>query len=241
MISVPGSSTPVPVPFVSQGTLNVDHQGRFTLHSTISLGGKVQEGDVGGSIQVNPDCTATETDAAGGVGRMVILDHGNEMRAMATKSFLAPMTGIAYFRRISWSEPHCTSAMVRGVYGGSGVGTHMIPVPGQSQPVPVPYSAIFSMTFQPNGSGTGEATASMAGNVWNVQFPAFSIAVNPDCTAVLNWKATVFEQTSTGTVKYIVLDDGNELIGMETANSIGLPIELENHKRISVTPVPLDR
>src|SRR5512140_2785317 len=60
-INVPGSSTPMPAPFVALGTVKIDNQGRYTAHGTASAGGQVQDADWSGSIQVNPDCTATDT------------------------------------------------------------------------------------------------------------------------------------------------------------------------------------
>ncbi|MGJ5814812.1 hypothetical protein [Paludibaculum fermentans] len=243
IMTLPESSTPVPVPFASLGVMKIDKQGRYTAHATTSVGGQVQELDLTGSIQVNADCTATEICAAGPLpcaDRLVIL-NANEMRMMPTQYPLGPATGLADFRRLSWGEPHCSAAMVRGLYGGSAEGTFMIPIPGQSQPVPTPFSGLFVMSFQHGGTGTGAATASMAGAIIDVEFPKMSIEVNPDCTAMMKYTDGVSSQMPgrvfSGTLKYIVLGNGNELIGMETESSIGLPVEVENHKRISLLPM----
>jgi hypothetical protein len=224
--------------------MDVDRLGRYTAHATLSVGGQVQDIDFPGQIQVNADCTATDTYTLGpveGTDRLVILDNGNEMQAMPTKHPLGPVTGRAYFRRIARGnrEPRCTTAMVRGVYGGTGEGTMMIPVAGQPQPVPTPFSGIFSMAFHGRGTGSGTVTTSLGGNVFDLEFPVMSMEVNPDCTATLEWTAVSTQmpgQTFTGTVKYIVLDHGDELMGLEIKDSIGLPIEVENHKRISMAP-----
>ena len=49
-------------------------------------------------------------------------------------------------------------------------------------------------------------------------------------------------QTFTGTVKYIVLNYGNELIGMDTEANTGLPaVVLDNLKRISMVPIVPDQ
>lgn len=246
MMNVAGSSTPVPVPFASLGPVKVDDQGRYTLHGTSSIGGQIQDADSSGSIQVNPDCTGTATDSFGGAARLVILENGNEIRSMATKGPLGRAAGIGYFRRIAWREWYwpCTADMVRGEYRGTAEGTYMVPVPGQPQPVPTPFSGIFTMSFQHGGTGTAVATASMAGTIFDVEFPKMSIEVNPDCTATMKYTGGFKQlpgQTFTGTIKYIVLDYGNELMGMETESNVGLPIELENHKRISMIPVGPDR
>ena len=246
MMNVPGSSTPVPVPFASLGTMNISYQGSYTGHGTISVGGQVQDVDLSGSIQVNPDCTATDTYTVGslpGADRLIILDSGNEMRMLPTKHPLGPVAEMAYLRRIAWGEPQCTRDMVRGAYAETAEGTLMMPVPGQSQPVPAPSSVITVDTFQYGGTGTAVSTASFGGAILDFQFPKMSMEVNPDCTATLKWSGVSKQlpgQKVVGTVKYIVLNFGNELIGLETENSGGLPIMLTNAKRISMMPLPPD-
>ena len=239
----------MPAPFVALGTVKIDNQGRYTAHGTASAGGQVQDADWSGSIQVNPDCTATDTYTYGpfqGADRWVILGSGNEMRSFPTKLLGSPTAAMYYYWRIArGEEPNCTSDMVRGVYGGSAEGIYMIPVPGQPQPVPTPFSGIFTQTFRYGGTGTAVATGSMGGSIFDVEFPEMSMKVNPDCTATMKYTGGVSKQLPgqkfSGTVKYIVLNDGNELIGMETESNVGLPIVLENHKRISIIPLAADR
>lgn len=244
MMNLPGASTPVPVPTVQLGVVRIDYQGRYTGHGTMSVGGQIQQFDVAGSIQVNPDCSATDTFTAGpsqGAGRYVILDNASEMRAMATKFPLGPAAGIAVYRRISWGEPYCSGDMVRGEYRGSAEGTYMVLMPGQPQPAPMPFSGIFNRTFQHGGTGTAAATASIAGAIVEVEFPNQSIVVNPDCTATVKYTGGVSKQmpgqTFSGAINYIVLNYGNELIGMETESNVGLPVELEHQKRLLMFPL----
>lgn len=248
MMQIPGSSSPVPVPFAGLGIMKVDNQGRYTVHGTTSAGGQVQDVDFSGSIQVNPDCTATATHASGSVqstDRMIILDGGNEMQSMPTKFDLGPFAGLFYFRRIAWGEAHCGDYMVRGVYAGPRDGTQMVPVAGQSQPVPVPFSAIHTATFHNGGTGTGASTASLGGTIVDFEFPSISIAVNPDCTATMKYTGVSRQfpgQTFTGAVKYIVVNYGNELIGIDTEANTGLPaVVLDNLKRISMVALVPDR
>jgi hypothetical protein len=244
LMTVPGSPMPVPMPFVSLGTMRIDWQGRYTGQGTISVGGQVQDMGFSGSIQVNPDCTAVEAGSVGPLqtaGRLVILDNGNEMRELPTTHPLGPVIELAYFRRLSWGEPHCQSETVRGVYQGSGAGTFMVQVPGQPQPVPSPFAGLFTMNFDGDGTGSGVASASLAGSLADVEFPEISMKVNHDCTATLEYKGSVKQapgQVFSGTIKYIVLAHGNELLGMEVVSSIGLPIELESHRRIAMRPLP---
>jgi hypothetical protein len=248
MMNIPGSSSPVPVPITGLGIGKIDYQGRYTVHATISVGGQIQDVDFSGSIQVNPDCTATATYKSGsaqGADRLIILDGGNEMRSMPTKFPLGPFAGMFYLRRVAWGEAECGGSMVRGVYAGPREGTQMMPVPGQSQPMPVPFSAIHTATFQYGGTGTAASTASLGGTIVDFEFPVISIAVNPDCTATMKYTGVSKQfpgQTFTGTVKYIVVDHGNELIGMDTEANTGLPaVVLDNLKRISMVPIVPDR
>jgi len=242
MMSIPGSSSPVPVPFTGLGIGKIDFQGRYTVHATMSAGGQVQDVDFSGSIQVNPDCTATDTYTSGsvqGADRLIILDYGNEMRSMPTKFPLGPFAGMFTLRRIAWGDAYCTSNMVRGTYAGWREGTLMMPVPGQPQPVPLPFSALVSFTVQSGGTVTAASTASMGGSIVGFEFPKASLQVNGDCTATLNWNAVSKQfpgQTFTGTLKYIVLNYGNELMGMDTQSSSGSSIVIENDKRISMMP-----
>lgn len=245
LMNIPGISSPVPVPFTGLGIGKIDHTGRYTVHATMSAGGQLQDVDFSGSIQVNPDCTATATYTSGsvqGADRLVILDGGNMMQSMPTKFPLGPFAGMFYLRRVAWGEAQCGGYMVRGVYAGPREGTQMVPVPGQSQPAPVPFSAIHTATFQNGGTGTGASTASLGGAIVDFEFPGVSIEVNPDCTATMKYTGVSKQfpgQTFTGTVKYIVLNYGTELIGMDTEANTGLPaVVLDNLKRISMAPVP---
>jgi hypothetical protein len=244
MMSVPGSSAAVPVPFAALGIGPIDHQGRYTVHATISIGGQVQDVDFAGSIQVNSDCTASDTYTSGsaqGADRLVILDNGNEIRSMPTVFPLGPAAGMFYFRRVSRGNPQCGSGMVRGAYVASREGTLVMPIPGQAQPVPTPFSAIATATVQWDGTGTAASTASLGGTIVNFEFNKASIQVNPDCTAALNYTAVSKQfpgQTFTGSLKYVVLNNGDELIGMDTESTGVLPIVLEDMKRISMMPFP---
>ncbi len=248
MMNAPGSSSPVPVPLTGLGIGKIDYQGHYTVHATMSVGGQLQDVDFSGSIQVNPDCTATTTYTSGslqGADRLTILDNRDEMLSMPTKFPLGPFAGMFRFRRLSWVDAQCTSDMVRGVYAGPREGTQMMPVPGQSQPVPVPFSAIHTATFKYGGTGTAVSTAALGGTIVDFEFPRTSIAVNPDCTATMKYTGVskLFPgQTFTGTVKYIVLNYGDELIGMDTEANTGLPaVVLDNLKRVFMVPIVPDR
>jgi len=246
MISDPGSPAPKPVPYASLGIMEVDFQGRYTAHATISVGGQIQEVDFPGFVLVNADCTATDMYTIGpaeGMDRLVILGNGDEIEGMPVKHPLGPVAGTFRFRRITQGnrKPRCTAHMVRGVYAGLREGTQMMPIPGQAGLVPVPFSAIHTGTIRNDGTDTAASAASMGGVIANFEFPSVSIAVNPDCTATMTYTgvSTQFPgQMFTGAVKYIVLNQGDELIGMDIEANPGLPgVVLDNLKRISMAPV----
>jgi hypothetical protein len=235
MMPAAGSPVPVPVPFVSQGLMRVGPGGGFALHATISVGGQVQDVDLTGTIQVNADCTGTAVDSIGGATQLVIVGS-DEMLMVSTKHPLGPATDMARFRRVARGEPRCTNATVRGVYRGSAEGLFMVSFPGQPQPVPMPFSGIFSMAFDGDGGGSATATALMGGTLADVTFSDLSMTVNRDCTATLKYSGVVKQlpgQLFSGTLRYIVLDHGDGLIGMEIESSVGLPIELESHRRVA--------
>jgi hypothetical protein len=225
-----------PVPFASLGVATFDHQGRYLMPGKISVAGQIHTFAVPGSIQVNPDCTGTDTYAEG-TDRFVILDNGNEMHWMPTKHSLGPVAGRAIFRRIAhsqWNAP-CTTDMLRGLYGGTAQGTVMIVPPGQEQRMPVPYSGIITGRFQPGAAPTVTSTASLAGNIVDFEFPTFSYRVNPDCTAIGEWTAVSKDMPPvSGTTMWVVLDGGKELLGLETSNTAGPGVVIQNLKRISI-------
>ena len=61
MMNLPGGSGPVPVPYAGLGLEKIDNQGQFTVQGSLNAGGQVQAVNFTGSIQVNPDCTSTDT------------------------------------------------------------------------------------------------------------------------------------------------------------------------------------
>jgi len=244
LVTVPGSAAPTPVPVVGLGIQKIDYQGQFTVQSTLNAGGQVQSGTFSGSIQVNPDCTATDTYSIPGVpgkgtDRLLILGNGTEMRLMPMVGALGPMTALAYYRRISWGDPQCTSDMVHGVYGGTADGLFLMAVAGQSQPVAMPYSGILAMTFPYTGKGTGAATTSIPGTFLDWSFPEAVVAVNADCTGTIKWKAAPkgSPQVGSGSDNIIVLSNGDELWSLQTQNYAGVPIIIEKYRRISTLPV----
>jgi len=151
MMNVPGSSQPVPAPTVGLVIFKIDWQGRFTATGTLSIAGQISPGEVDGTFQVNPDCTATATFTmtpegmsqplpGQGIERLVIVDNGNEMRSMPTQSPMGQTVQLETLRRMSMGEPHCSNATVAGTYGSTWQGYVMMSLSGQAQSTPVPVS-----------------------------------------------------------------------------------------------------
>jgi hypothetical protein len=216
--------------------MKVDSDGNYTAHGTVTLGGQFQDNDWSGSISVKPDCTASVTTtypSFAGLAKMVIFDNGTEMRLMEMRSPLGPVANMAYMRRISWGEPSCTADMVRGTYAGWREGTLMMPGSGVSQSVTVPYSALVTFSVASGGALTAASTASMGGTVGDHVVNG-SVQVNPDCTATMNW--SVPSGMSTGTIRYVVLNYGNELIGIDMQSNGPASMSIESDRRISIAP-----
>ena len=239
MTLAPGSSTPVAVPFVGFGVQKIDYQAKFTLNGRLNAGGQIQSIQVTGSIQVDPSCTATDSYTLPGVpgvrsDRLLIFDNGNEMRLMGTN---AGGVAAATYRRVAWGEPQCTTDMVHGVYGGYFDGAYRMIPPGQTDATVVPSSGIVGATIQWDGTGSGVATMSFGGAVVDVTFPQLTLQVKPDCTATMSWKAVSRSGNENGQEQFIILNNGNELWGMQTQNSSATPITVNRFKRLSMTPV----
>lgn len=242
MMPGPGNTAPVAVPFVGLGLQRIDYGGRFTVAGTINAGGQVQNVKVTGTISVNPDCTASDVYTLPGVpgqrsDRLVILDGGNEMMMMGTNPGSA---GFASYRRLSASEPQCTTGMIHGVYAGALNGVVLMPPPGQSQPAPFPFLQIGVVTWDYAGKATGATTINAGGNLVNYVYPEMQLTVNADCTGSVKWKAGPkgSSQFGSGANDVVVLNNGDEVLLIPTANPGGPAIAVGRFKRISTLPVP---
>lgn len=229
-----------PFLFASVALADVDLEGNFSGPLTVNIGGRVLNGAWGGTITVNPDCTAIIKHHVVGVTgeatlRAWILDAGEMVAMGIAAGEIGTPTGLNYWRRVSWGHAACTSHMVRGVYAVTYLGSFFIPSPGQTQPTPMPFSMIGAMAFDHEGAGSGAATISMAGSITETVFPEVSITVNGDCTATATWKNAA---NGSGMDQMIVLDHGNEIISMPVQSTSGAPMMIGMLTRMSMTPVP---
>jgi hypothetical protein len=243
-VKIFSSATSTPVLFANVALANVDYQGNFSGPLWVNIDGRVLKGEWGGTITVNPDCTAMAKHHVVGIPgeateRVWILDGAREMAGMATIGEIGKPTGLSHYRRVSrgdpaWGNPGCTSDMVRGVYAGTYEGNFFLPSTGQTA-TPTPFSMISALTFDHNGAGSGKATMSVAGYVHEIVFAEASISVNADCSAVGNWRDAA---NGSGKDQMIILNNGDEIISMPVHNSRGSPLMIGTLKRVSMTPVP---
>ena len=121
------------------------------------------------------------------------------------------------------------------------MGTLLRTAAGQSQPVPAPVSSIGAVAIDYAGKLTGAATVSVSGNMQDLVFPSGTVTVNADCTGTARWKAAPKGSNQAMPVeevqKIVVLNNGDEIIGLQTQNPLGVPIAISRFKRISPVPV----
>ena len=234
-----GSSGPVATPVAQLTVAKVDYGGNFSGTGYVSIGGQVKSVTLSGNIQVNADCTASDTytmNVAGtgllsgtGTERLLILNNGAEMRAMTTRGLLGSPAGTVYYRRMSWWDAECSQDMVHGAYGTSFDGVFVMTPPGQSQAVAYPYSQLGVGAYDYAGKGGGRATMSLGGNVVPAVISDATLTVNADCSGTLKYPS--------GTLQLVVLNYGDEMLAIGAQITGGSPIFIGKYTRISTTPV----
>ncbi len=258
MVAAPGSAQPVAAPVTALGMYSIDEQGRLTGWFNMMLAGDYSDATVAGRVEVNSNCTGTirftvtPLGAPGplpgeGAFRILVLDNGNEIRAMSVTDFPLKYTGVETHRRIvrnSQAAPKCTAETVRGTYGIVAEGITLITVPGQTQPVPAPYSGIGAIAIDGRGGITGGSTASVAGGLGEVELADASLQVLADCTAYAIYrvrpKGVPAALPSQGIMKLVILDNGEEIRGLEIRGLTGKSLLPLVWKRISKEPGPVD-
>ena len=258
MVAAPGSAQPVPAPVTALGMYSIDEQGRLTGWFNIMLAGNYSDATIAGRVAVNSNCTGTirftvtPLGAPGplpgeGAFRILVLDNGNEIRAMSVADFPMKYTGVETHRRIvrnSQAEPSCTAETVRGTYGTAAEGIILKAVPGQTQPVPAPYSGIGAIAIDGEGGITGGSTASIAGELMESELADASLQVLPDCTGHISYRLRPKGAPAAlpgGISKVVILDNGDEIRALEIQlpMGIGMPLLPSVSKRISKEPGPV--
>jgi hypothetical protein len=252
LITPPGAAQPLTVPIANLALVSIDSQGTMAGQGFGSLGGTVSQTPGAGSIQVNPDCSAVVTTAAGTKSIDLIVDQGAEIRGLMTQATGGKPVVQGIGRRICrfgrhpffcdprfqtvFRQAQCSAFDVRGVYAVTYQGAYMVPQPGAPQPLPVPtlITALASIDYQGRLSGRG--TATMAGDPQDYQIVRGQIDVQPDCSATVQMSVSTGTLADEGKGWLVVLDGGNELWGIQTESRVVKPILSGVWKRISAIP-----
>lgn len=259
MVAAPGSAQPVPAPVAALGMYSIDEQGQLAGWFNILLPGNYSDATIAGRVVVNSNCTGTirftvtPLGAPGplpgeGAFRILVLDNGNEIRAMSVTDFPMKYTSVETHRRIvrnSQAAPRCTAETVRGTYGIAAEGIVVRAVPGQTQPVLAPYSGIGAIAIDGEGGITGGSTASIAGEPMESELAGASLQVLPDCTGYISYSLRPKGAPAAlpgGFSKVVILDNGDEIRALEIQlpMGIGLPLLPSVSKRISKAPGPVN-
>ena len=251
MMAVGGQ--PVAAPVASLGLYSIDEQGRIAGWSNSMLAGEYSDVTVSGRVEVSPACTGTIRFSVKpfgapapmpgeAVSRIVVLDNGNEMRAMTVAGIMGKSVGTETYRRVvrnSKEAPKCTAETVRGTYGSAADGIVLATVPGQAQPVPAPYSGLGAFVIDGRGGLTGNGAASMAGQLMEWEMAENSIQVMEDCTAYIRYrvkpKGASAALPGESLDKWVILDGGEEIRTLGVTGKSVVPAVM---KRISKDPAP---
>jgi len=257
MMAAPGSAQPVAAPLTALGMYTIDEQGRLTGWFTNMLAGEYSEATVAARVEVNPACTGTirftitPRGAPGplpgeAVSRIVVLDNGNEIRAMTITGIMGKPTGTETYRRIvrnSQAVPRCTAETVRGTYGTAADGITLMTLPGQAQPVPAPQSGIGAFAIDGRGGITGGSTVSLSGELMEVELADASFQVMADCTGYILYrikpKGAPAALPGRALDKVVIMDDGEEIRSLTLLSLTGKPLMPAVWKRMSKEPGPV--
>lgn len=245
LVTPPGASQPVPVPIANLSLVWIDRQGVMSGQGFGSLGGAVSATPGGGSIQVNPDCTAAIKTAVGTTSVDVILDEGRAIWGLMVQAPGAKPVVHGVAKRVSdcrhlwcdWDKrARCSAADVHGTYAVTHQGTYMLPQPGASQLAPVPALTVALASVDRQGRLSGRGTITMAGNALDYQVVAGQIDVHADCSAIGQMSVQSGTLADEGKTWFVVLDGGDELWAIQTESRVAKPIVTGTWKRIS--PIP---
>jgi hypothetical protein len=257
MVPVPGRAQAVAAPVAALGMYSIDEQGRLAGWFNIMMAGDYSDASIAGHVAVSPNCTGTirftvtPLGAPGplpgeGAFRILVLDNGNEIRAMSVTAFPFKYTGVETHRRIvrnSHAAPMCTAETVRGSYGAAAEGITLMTIPGQALPAPAPYSGIGALAIDGRGGITGGNIASVAGGLAEMEFADASLQVFADCTGIVAYrmkpKGAAAALPGQGFMKFVILENGDEIRGLEIQAATGKPLLPSVLKRMSKEPGPV--
>jgi hypothetical protein len=228
------------LPRVGLALVSINQEGLISATFVQSIGGQFSQGPMAGTMTVKPDCTAAIDWGSGMTATAVVLKNGDEIHSMMLTGVPAWNPVIhGTWKRISHMPGEltsCSTASVVGTYSFRSSGSVMATPPGASQAVPV------VMTMLGTGSiGYDGAFVSIGTGVAGKQVVPFesrgSFATAPDCTFSFTGTVAVNGVAlASGAGWGVVLDGGNELWGISTADPMGAPVYWGTWTRIS--PIP---
>lgn len=245
-VTSPGTPDPTPVPGAALGLVSIGWDGSFwSLMTGWGSQGKVGtwKGPALGTITVNPDCTGSfsATHPAGWkmTEQIKILDR-DEIWTFPPQGMQGlPAVWQCRWRRIAGvplsmlpGGNNCSADLLRGTWVGSYSGVIV-----KSSPVSAGISFFGIIDYQ--GRLSGEYISSVGGQVGSGEYAGGIAEVKPDCSGTWNWTLNATGGsglTGSGTEKFVILDNGNELWTLSLQGPAGAPIGLSKYRRIS--PVP---
>jgi hypothetical protein len=214
LITSPGAALPTAAPFASLAIVSIDRTGRIAGTGYAAFAGQIGQSPFEGTIDVNPDCTATVRTSAGTASVDVILDGGDQMKGLLYEFPVGKplLQGVArrlsHFPAIAWPR-RCSQEDARGTYAVTHQGTYLMPAP-------VPALTVALASIDDQGQVSGAGTISMAGTAMPYEITRGRIEVNADCTAVLDMSVKSGALEDAGKAWMILLDGGNEIWAIQT-------------------------
>jgi hypothetical protein len=238
LVTLPGAVQPVALPFAALAAVSIDSAGAISGEGYGALAGQVAQASANGSIQVNPDCTASSTPENGIVDTNVILDGGNEIRGLMLQSPVGKPVIQGVGKRISRAPGivrprRCSLAKVHGTYGITHQGIYMTPQPGTSQPIPVPALILGEVSIDSQGGLMGGGTISLAGTAMKYEIVRGQIQSDSDCTAIVQLSVKSGALADEGKAWMVVLEGGDELWLIQTESQRVGPVVTGIWKRMS--------
>jgi hypothetical protein len=237
----------VPIAGAGLALFKIDEEGHLTASGPLTFGGQIASGNIAGTIKVNSDCTATANftmEVPGltpsplpGAETLVVVDHGNAMWSMPTQEPLGQGITLETLRRISPGQSHCSSHTLVGSYGTTYQGYAVQVPPGQTLPVPAPYSYVGTALIDHQGRVSGGGTYSVGGTVMEVTLANATIEIQPDCTGTLHYSLVPAGSNQPlpqqGADHFVAFENGDEITLMTIQGVFGAPVTLGSMKRMS--------
>jgi hypothetical protein len=238
LVTQPGSTQAIGLPFASLSIVSIDSTGAMSGVGYGSFAGQVAHGPVGGSIQVNPDCTAIVRTSAGTTSTDVILDGGDEIVGLMFEFPMGKPVAMGTARRIARAPQRATTEWNRGpslngTYAAQYQGSYMMSTPGAPQPIPVPALMLALVSIDHQGHLTGSGTISLAGNAMPFEIAGGEVEVNADCTATVGMSVRSASLADEGKSWMVILGEGDELLAIQIESQTAAPVVAGTWKRIS--------